>query len=130
MRKDTNNKLNRQIIWQKYKLLRNFFRIKRPTHTRSEKSPLTILKVRDLKACTCLSNTYTTYTHHIHALCVCGVYDLCTCLANTYTPLNYLINKLLYPCFCPRVYVCRLILKKSSLVVSLCHNSKSVLIPL
>ena len=46
----------------------DFFRIKRQTHTHSEKSHLTILKVKKLKACMCLSNIYTTHTQHVHKL--------------------------------------------------------------
>ena len=110
-----------------------FFRIKRQTHTHSEKSLLTILKIKKLKACTCLSNTYTTHTQHVHGSS-CSLCMWCVRLVYMFNKhvhaQNYLINKSLCPHFYRRVCVWRLILKKSSLVVFLCHNSKSVLIPL
>ena len=44
--------------------------------------------------------------------------------------LKLLVISIIMGVFTGRVCVWRLILKKSSLVVSLCHNSKSVIIPL
>ena len=117
-----------------------FFRIKRQTRTCSGKLLLSILMVRKLRACTCLSNTYITRTWVVMlyflanwartctkmVLCakkhVYVMYDLCTCLANTYMLLNCLIFWLLRPHFRTYVRVCRLILKKNRTSIILTLN--------
>lgn len=51
-----------RFLLYKCRIKVDFFRIKRQTRTYSEKSFLSILIIKKLRACTCLSNTYITYT--------------------------------------------------------------------
>ena len=81
----------------------------------------------------CLLNMYTSRTHHIHK----ERDDPCTCyvcvvymLDKHIHAFNFLTFSIVRCDFSECVCVWRLILKKSSLVVSLCHNNKSVIIPL